>query len=135
MIEQYEQAKALVLEYSKEWVERLGLDHLTFHYRFLEAFKEDDDSETVADTACLWQYRVVTIRWFLPALCRMGAEDIRHDVLHEHIHALTASMEVELKSKHEKVCEFAVESLTLAILHAVDGVVPSTSQSAGGKKK
>jgi hypothetical protein len=126
---QYEQYKALILQYANEWETRLGLSHLTIEHRFLEAFKSDDDTETQADTQFNWEYRHGVMRWFLPAVIRQTPEDLRADVCHEYVHTLTASMEVEMPDRHTKVCEYAVQSLTLAILHATDVIYSPT----GGK--
>lgn len=117
---QYELAKLTVEKAVEEWKIRLNLTHLTIELRFLEAFKDDDDTMTVADTQTDWEYRHVVIRWFLPRIVSMTAEEIRHDVLHELVHTLTAAMESEVPARATKQAEYAVESLTLAILHAVD---------------
>ena len=128
---QYEEAKELVLLYAAGWEKLLNLSHLTFQHRFIEMHKEDDDTMTVADTACEWEYRQVVMRWFLPTLTRMTPEEIKHDVLHEHIHCLVASMEQELSNRHAKACEYAVESVTLAILHAVGNRLPGVEGESG----
>lgn len=117
---QYEEAKRLVEQFSAEWQERLALGHFTIKQTFLETFKDDDDQDTVAVTQTFWEYRHATMRWYLPKLVAMTPAEIRHDVLHEHVHVLTSSMESELADRHTKVSEFAVQSITLSILHAVD---------------
>lgn len=116
---QYELAKALVETECVVWRHDLALGHITFRDRFYEGLK-DDDEDVVADTETDWEYRQSLMRWFLPKLCTMTPEEIRHDVLHEHVHALTASIESELSTRHNKACEYAVESLTRAILHLAD---------------
>lgn len=112
----YKETKKLILEYAKEWEELLGINHITITHRFIESFKTEDDPDTLADTQFYWQYRSGTMRWFLPAIIREDHKGLREDILHEYIHVLVSSMEIELSNKYEKVCEYAVESLSIAIM-------------------
>ena len=115
---QYEKAAKKIRKFADGWEYLFGLQgFMKVEHRFIEAFKEDDDPATIADTQCYWQYRLAVMRWFLPAVVRLSDSELDGDVCHEYVHVLTNPMESHVGNEFEEQCEFAVQSVTLALLN------------------
>ena len=102
-----------IVDYTKEWQRLLDLDHFTIGISFVNGYKPDD-SDTVAETSCYWQYRTAEITYYL-ALAKRTA-DIELVVIHELVHILVAPMADACKGKRQQ-CELAVENTARAILN------------------
>ena len=101
------------------WYKQLGMNRLGFHvsHVFVESFAEAHHS-IVAETEYNWEYRDGVIRWYLARIASLTEDELSEAVVHEFVHVILASMESCVKEKHSKLCEFAVESMTQAILAA-----------------
>ena len=108
------QIKGLV----SKWHELLGFDALgiTIEHRYIDGLRNEDEATVIADTEAQWEYRQATIRWFLPAVCRLDKDEIESTVLHEFIHVLNNPAEKN-PDEDEKLVEFSAETLTLAVLN------------------
>lgn len=118
MKSQYRKAIKRIERLSAQWEEIFGPTICSIEHRFLEAFKEDDDPGSIADTQTYWQYRNAVMRWFLPAVVRLSTQELWTVVCHEHVHVLLCSMESHIKDKFAEQCEFAVENVTIAMMNA-----------------
>lgn len=116
---QYEDARRKILERAAWLEKRIGLNWIEVTHTFVEGFKSDDDSDTIADTQTYWQYRQAVTRWFLPAVVRLTDDDLTRDVRHEYIHIVLSPMESHVPSKFEEQCEFAVESMSIVLGNAL----------------
>lgn len=113
-------ARSRVEAITGELEQLLGISKLgiTVHHKFQESPVNDDD-RIVAETKADWEYRQVSLRWFLCEIVSLDDADLAGVALHEYVHVLLAPMESEVPARFAKQCEFAVESMTLALQHAV----------------
>lgn len=117
--EQFAAEQIRVETITLEWYERLGMDKLGLdvRQRFSEAYA-DEDHVIIADTQYNWEYRDGAITWYLPRCAALSDKEIGEAAVHEFVHCLIASMESNVPDKHAKLSEFAVETVTQAILFA-----------------
>lgn len=110
----YETAVKQIEGMRKDWQDVMGLGWIDIDHKYLEVYNEDDH-QTIADTEALWQYRIATVRWYLPSVVRLDYEDIEDALVHEYTHILIAPIESKLPEKHIDLCEFTVEGIVKAI--------------------
>lgn len=99
-----------------KWHELLGLDVLGISVE--HTFLDNENGDTIADTTAQWEYRKAHIRWYLPCAISLDDAELETTVVHELVHVLLAPMEHN-EDNEEKLNEFAVETMTLALLKAV----------------
>jgi hypothetical protein len=107
-----------IIELAEKWQTTLGLGWLSINHRFSESF--NDEPMIVAETEADWEYRQAKITWFLPRVAGITREGLEEVMVHELVHCLTAPIESELRPRHAKQGEFAVESIARAILSMRD---------------
>lgn len=119
---EYERAKERILATADIWHRRLGIDSLGIKvtHKFIPSY-DDDDHEIVARTQAVWQYRHAVVEWKLPAVTRLSDQALVEVVIHEYVHVIIAPMESKLDSEHEELCEFAIETMTRAIMNVAGG--------------
>ena len=100
------------------WQAQLGLDWLTFKHNYTTAY-DSDDPHTCACTEAYWQYRDVKFTWYLPAIARLDDDELEDVVVHEFVHSMIAPIEQNMDDDDADLCEFAVENVCRAFLHAV----------------
>lgn len=103
-----------------DWQESLGLEWMDITHRYLETFN-DADHLTVADTEAMWEYRVATVRFFLPSVVRLERDDLEATLIHEYTHILLAPIESKLAEKHTELKEFTIEGITKALRRLRNG--------------
>ena len=99
------------------WRAQLGLDWLTIAVGYSEGELAGEPS-TCATTTALWQYRDASLMFYLPACALLDDDELERVVVHELVHVLNNPIETHLKGREEHI-EFAAESVTRAIMHAV----------------
>lgn len=119
----HDDAWARVLALTKVWEDRLGMTGFyTIKHRRIDALGDPPYDGVIAETKAAWEYKQASILWHTPRVCSIDDTELEVTVVHELIHVLVASMESLITpSKHAKACEFAVQSVTDALLHALKG--------------
>lgn len=105
---------------NRVWGKRLGFERLGLNVSHAFSTSYADAHHTVvAETEFNWEYRDGKITWYLPRCAAMSDAELAEAIVHELVHCLIASMEANVPAKHSKTNEFAVETVTQAILIAV----------------
>ena len=100
-------ANRLQIELQLEWI------HI--NHRFNEAPHEEGN---LAVSETQWEYRQADITWALTDVAAASDEELEKICIHEYMHILLGPLEEFLPKKSQKQEEFAVESLTRAIMAA-----------------
>ena len=111
--------EARIIANMDDLIEELNLTWLIITYRFNT---KSDGDRVAALTTTDWEYRQASIEFTLPVTLLLTDLELRRLCVHELVHVLVASMEMQLPDDPlvNKVCELAVENVTQAIL----GVLP-----------
>lgn len=112
---EFEVARQRIETFTAKWDELMDMGWLSIKNTFNPNFNEDSH-DIVATTSTDWEYRATGHDFHLPKVCSISDETLEAVVVHEKTHALLASMESNVKSGHDKECEFAVESVARALL-------------------
>jgi hypothetical protein len=104
-----------VLRMAKIVEDRLDLGWLDVRHFFSEAEPKD----AMAETASQWKYRYAEVTWYLYAVLRASDRSLFATVVHEYVHVLIAPIEHFLPPKASDLDEFAVESVTRALMSAM----------------
>lgn len=99
-----------------KWQDYLDMG-LRITHRRLDTVADEPMQGMVAETKVCWEYRQASILWYVPNVCTIEDDELERIVIHEFLHALLAPIEVRVPDKFLKEREFAVQSVTDAILH------------------
>jgi hypothetical protein len=75
-----------------------------------------EENENIAEVETNWEYREANITWYVKN-CDIPDEDMHATITHELSHIIVAPMSDFLPSKHKKLEEFVVESISRAIMN------------------
>lgn len=113
--------KKAIRTHARRWQRLLQLPDVT-HIWVDQPYDADNDGErTHADTRCLWQYKSAVVRWYLPTMALLDADAVEATVVHELVHVMVNPMESHVPDRFVEQREFAVETVTRALLNVTKG--------------
>lgn len=84
------------------WQVRMGLGHWDVDHVFLESFFVEEGFEDVrvcAVTESRWEYLSARVRWFLPAVVRLGEVEVDKILVHELCHVMLSPEQVLIDAR------------------------------------
>lgn len=100
-----------------EWTDRLEMNWIHIALYRSDTVRSDDEG-CAADTSAKWEYRRAKIAIYMPNVMNNTDEDLEDIIVHELVHVLAASMEQFVKEKDTALSEFAVETISRALICA-----------------
>jgi len=119
-VPELEVAKHRVKGFASKWHKLMDMNWLSLHHTFNPNYNEEEKF-VVATTEMDWEYRAGVIDWHLPRVAAISDKTLEAVVVHEYVHCLVAPIEVLVKDKDSKLCEYSVESLARAMLNIERG--------------
>lgn len=98
--------------------QELGLDWITIIHRYATSHAGPDEDRVACHTTVDWEYRQAGMLWYLRETMTEDDLSLRRIVVHEMVHVMLAPMESLISDGEvrSKLCEFAVENVTRAIV-------------------
>lgn len=82
----------------------------------IDNYFSDIESKNIAEVITSWEYREAAIIWYNHHIKTMSQDELNEAAVHELGHIIVAPMSDHLPSKHIKLEEFVVSSITKAII-------------------
>lgn len=122
---EFEQQKQRIMRLRERWWKPLGLGWWQIEFKYVRtdfAINGSPEPDTVAYTACDWQYLHGTIRWNMPAVRDLDDLELEQAFVHEAVHILLDEVRTGTTPEDMAHGERVATTLARAFLHVRDSL-------------